>query len=385
MLTLLLRRPLPFARACWKTNTLTEKCKEETCSRDFWRRQATLDLGVSAEYFNLGLGSRERYVEIASRWYSLPGSEIFIDQGVSQLFAARDEDKCSLSYLSALPYENWSNALIGAALSGNYNFFQAVLNIRFSTLTNMGGIEALYSNYSLLFRDRLERAGALGGSEEIFRFLVPNLEEFNDLGALILGANVKPLQEILKSRKFSEQEIDSFYKLAFLSGKEESVQLLLRFFPRGDFSSYQEEAASSVDLLHYTGTTPSLALYKGYARAGNLEVLLPLKEGDSKFWTEIIEAATDSLSPLRWDIVKLALERGGVVTERVKDNAVLTGDLDLIKLVGLNSTNSEFLSSAVETGNIQVVDFFLDGPDLPLADYAAELGFGKVSILLTPE
>jgi len=369
MLTLQLRRPFPFAKACWKINELTEDCNSK-CARNFWAKQANLDLGVSLEYFNLGRGERERYIEIASRWYSLPGSEIYIDQGASQLFAARDEDKCSLIHLITLPYENWSNMLIGAALSGNYNFFVSILNLRFSTFTNLGGIQALYNNYPQIFKQRLQLAGALGGSEEIFKFCVPDLNF--DINALALGANLKPLERILRKKKLTQSEINELYRHAFLSGKQEVLDFLTRYFP---LKVFVKEAASS-GLHEYTDN--SVETYLGYAKAGNIDILRKLDK-DRHFWTQVIEEATDSTSPLRWDIVKLALERGGEITKTSKENAVLTGDIDLAILV--KADDPKFLSFAVETGNLQMVKRF-HAKSIKLSTYAGQLGFGEISILL---
>lgn len=387
MLTLKLVKPLPFANPCWTANRLTEECKEgDHCSEEFWGSQAERDLGVSRDYYDLRGGKRERYVEVASRWYAIPGSEVFIDPGLAQLFAARDRDKCMLAYLLTFDDINWQNGIIGAALSGNHDFFRALMAVKFPTAQNKGS-GFLYRSYSGIFRERAQRAAAIGGNEEIFRYLVPDIRGFDDLQAISYGGNVGLMGEALSGRSLSREDIEDITGAAFLSGDSGMVEYLLRRFPleEGGLTVFQEQAASSGNdnLLNLTGKEPTLGLYRGYARAGKIDELSPLDEGE-EFWSEILEAATDSINPLRFDVALLARERGGVPDAKSLRNAISTGDADLVRLlIGGESPPPDYLRDAVSTGNMELIKMFPWTPDPSLAQFASELGFGEVNIYFT--
>ncbi|QIN54319.1 hypothetical protein [Cedratvirus kamchatka] len=405
MLTLSLQRPPSWTSytPCWQLNSLRQLCagKESTCTsctsgcdRKFWKSQALFDMGVSGDYFNLDQsyphlasfdteneGGEERYLQVASRWYALPGSERYIDQGLAQLFAARDQDKCMLTYLLTFEQENWQNALIGAALSGSQNIFSSVLTEKFTSVDNYG-VDYLYSLYSPLFRSRLQRAAALGGNEQIFRYVVPDLSSFSDLEALVQGGNLVLIREILERGKSREGNValSPLLSSAFYSGKEDVVSYLssLSSLPLSDFT---EMAASSgnLNLLNLTGREDEEALVYGFARSGNKEYLrnLPpsLLEG-------VLDSALESTNPARYDIAKRCLENGVKVNSRMQRKAVLTGDVDLVSLLGLPLTK-EYIYDAISTGSLEMIKRFPRIKGQAYASYAAELGFGEINIMLT--
>lgn len=405
MLTLSLQRPPSWTSytPCWQLNSLRQLCSgpradcascTDSCDRKFWRAQALFDVGVSGDYFNLDQtypelssfdtqtqGGEERYLQIASRWYALPGSERYIDQGLAQLFAARDQDKCMLTYLLTFDQENWQNALIGAALSGSQNIFSSVLTEKFTSVDNYG-VDYLYSLYSPLFRSRLQRAAALGGNEQIFRYLVPDLSSFTDLEALVQGGNLTLIQEVMEGRrsKASFSALSSLLPSAFYSGREDVVSYL-RSFSSVPLSNFTEMAASSgnLNLLNLTGREDEEALLYGFARAGNKEYLNNLP---SSFVQGVLDSALDSASPARYEIAKRCLEKGAQVNSRMVRKAVRTGDIDLVSLLGV-PLKETYIYDAISTGSLEMVKQFPGVKGQIYASYAAEMGFGEINIMLT--
>ncbi|SOB74299.1 hypothetical protein BQ9231_00416 [Cedratvirus lausannensis] len=407
MLTLSLQRPPSWTSytPCWQLNSLRQLCAgragdcpstspcSDSCDRKFWKGQALFDIGVSGDYFNLDQsypelatrfdvekeGGEERYLQVASRWYALPGSERYIDQGLAQLFAARDQDKCMLTYLLTFDQENWQNALIGAALSGNQNIFSSVLTEKFTSVDNYG-VDYLYSLYPAPFRSRLERAAALGGNEQIFTYLVPDLSSFTDLEALVQGGNLNLIRQVLEGREKEDTSSFSLLSSAFYSGREDVVSYLssLSSLP---LSGFTEVAASSgnLDLLNFTGREDEEALLYGFARAGNKEYL---RDIPSSFLEGVLESALESTSPARYDIAKRCLEKGARVSSSMVRKAVRTGDVDLVSL--LNSPLSEdYIYDAISTGSLEMVKLFPGLKGSVYSSYAAELGFGEINIMLT--
>lgn len=406
MLTLSLQRPPSWTSytPCWQLNSLRQLCSgprtdctscTDSCDRKFWQAQALFDIGVSGNYFNLDQtypelasfdtqtqGGEERYLQIASRWYALPGSERYIDQGLAQLFAARDQDKCMLTYLLTFEQENWQNALIGAALSGSQNIFSSVLTEKFTSVDNYG-VDYLYSLYSPLFRSRLQRAAALGGNEQIFRYVVPDLSSFTDVDALVQGGNLTLIQEVMEGRKSREgRSKASFSALssAFYSGREDVVSYLSSL-SSAPLSNFTEMAASSgnLNLLNLTGREDEEALIYGLARAGNKEYLSNLP---SSLLQGVLDSVLDSTNPARYDIVKRCLEKGARVNSNMVRKAVRTGDVDLVSLLGVPLPEN-YIYDAISTGSLEMVKQFPGIRGQVYASYAAEMGFGEINIMLT--
>lgn len=368
MFTVSLLKPLPFDNPCWQTNELTEHCKETSCYKLYWQEKAEEDLHAPSEYFNLQSGNRERYVQIASRFYAVPGSEIFIDQGTAQLFAARDIDKCMLTYLSSFDTFNWNNALIGAALSGNYAFFMSIVSDKYPEISTFGA-PIIYQRSSDLFHERILRAAALGGNENIYNFLTteyyPNFED------IVMGGNVNILKNIERG---TPAPVEDLLHIAFETGKEDMINYLLPRY-RGNLKKYSEAAAYS-GLEHLLPETNKEEVILGKARAG----IVP---SSAENWSNVLLASTLSVSPQRYEVAQKALNKGAEVTENTLRNAILTGDADYIRLIqGERILPSKFIKEGIVTGNLEVVEMFGNMKSLSLSNFAASLQFGELAIKL---
>lgn len=375
----------PQTQACIQYQKVLLSCKSDSglgnlaqgCSRDYWKEQAIVDLKVSGDYFDLGRGARIRYIEVVSRWFALPGSELTFDVGVVQLFACRDQDTCTLSHLESFPKYGWSNGIIGAALSGNQAFFFWILNNKF-LLAIENGVEQLYDTYGELFESRLKRAAAVGGSFEIV-----NYTQSQDWKGVLIGGHL----ELYKKLAPKDVDVVTAFKLAFESGNEDLVNYLISQY-KIDLSQFASEAASTgnVDLLSLTGPLKISDLVSGYAKAGFYQELKEVVDEyrktdtiDPQVWTRALLASCQSLSPLRYEVAKYCLDQGAEINKEVIKSAVLTGDTDLVDLVSSN-LDEEYFPFAVASGSLTLVRKF--NPSPTMSDLAEDLGFEKVAYIL---
>lgn len=388
MFSVELSRPsAPFGQSlCWKLNSQTSQCSSQPnlCSADKWQRQAEADLGVSAEYFFLRKGSRQRYIEIATRWYCVPGSDLYADRGFCQLVAARDRDNCSLEFLATFDDIDWSNSLIGGALSGNFDFFSGLLARRY-LLTSEVGISSLYTKLGPVFETRLRRASALGGNWQIFSFANPELNSFTDYSAAILGGSMEIVSALPLA---NSSEAVSLLSSAFLSGNEQIVSYLLGLFPSINLSQFAEAAANSPNpnLLQLTGSSDQTlmigAAYKGDTIS--FEKRISSFSGQTSILTSALKACCRSVSPSRFEIALKCLNEGAKVDQETLKLAVWTGDVDLLHLIQSFSSLPlpyYLVKEAIETGNLQMVKQFHPIEDSILQQHALSLGFSQISYL----
>lgn len=377
----------PFGQSlCWKLNSKTSQCSSQPnlCSAEKWQRQAEADLGVSAEYFFLRKGARQRYIEIATRWYCVPGSDLYADRGFCQLVAARDRDNCSLEFLATFDDIDWSNSLIGGALSGNFDFFSGLLARRY-LLTSEVGVSSLYTTLGPVFETRLRRASALGGNWQIFSFVNPELNSFTEYSAAIFGGSM----EILLSLPLTNSpDTNLLFNSAFLSGNEQIVSHLMNLFPSVELSQFAEAAASSPNpnLLQLTGSSNQTLLIGAAFKGDEISFgrLVSSFSGQTSILTSALKACCQSVSPLRFGIALKCLNEGAKVDQAILKLAVWTGDIDLLHLIQSFSSLPlpyYLVKDAIETGNLQMVKQFHPIEDSTLQQHALSLGFSQISYL----